>query len=70
MIETKELAKTVWQMRELQKSYFRNRTPASLGNAKAYEHKVDVLLRDILFPPMSQLFPIGEDPWSAPAEKK
>lgn len=43
-----ELARKVREMRDAQKTYFRDRTPATLGPAKEQERQVDALCKEIL----------------------
>lgn len=41
-----EFMKLVMKMRELQKEYFKNRSPQRLTKAKEYEKKVDKFIHD------------------------
>jgi hypothetical protein len=47
-VDVKELAALVRAMRNVQKSYFRSKSPAALEAAKAAELRVDTAVADVL----------------------
>ncbi len=51
-----DFAILVRDMRDKQRTYFRDRTPAALDAAKKAEHKVDCYVKDVLEPSPPNLF--------------
>ncbi len=60
MMDAKQLAEIVRNVRNLQKQYFRTRSPMTLEDSKLAEKHLDAVLAVILDPPETDLFSQGE----------